>query len=200
MKILKITLVVFCCICLTAPFPGCDWIGGDDPSSEDSPIPAVQESALDNKAPVNAPQEEAAVDGVTNWIGDRLKQAANGGNNAAAAASDAADGTAEWANDVYKQLKDRGLTTANSAGQWVTEDYQSLGDWEYKIIKLDSDQSVEQSEKELNELGRSRWECFQVTAASGNAHYYFFKRPKKSYLKNIPLRDMLKLVPLIDNQ
>jgi len=195
---------------LTTIFAGCDSAKVDVPEpvadtvgtvaqeeTEETPEKQLEKNAADQEDV----QEQGATEGVKKWLGERLKQAADTSNDAAQAAGDTAEGSVEWATETYEQLKEQGLTTANSAGQWFTEDFKSMGAWEYKIVELNLTQSSEQAEQQLNALGRERWECFQVTPQKkGSSHYYFFKRPKRSYLKNIPLKDVLKLVPLMNNE
>jgi len=53
------------------------------------------------------------------------------------------------------------------------------------------------AEGKLNEAGKSRWECYHVSDLPGGMRF-FMKRQKRSYLKNLPLKDVLKLVPLLD--
>ena len=157
------------------------------------------ENPVEPQDPQVEKQEQGGTESVKKWLGDRLKDVTDTGSDAAEAAGNAAEGSLEWANEMYKELKKQGLTTAGSAGQWVAEDYQSMGAWEYKMVEIDLAQNAEATETRLNELGRLRWECFQVTPHQSLAkHIYYFKRPKKSYLKHIPLKDVLKLVPLMD--
>lgn len=93
----------------------------------------------------------------------------------------------------------RGLTTAKDAGSWDSEDWNSIGAWEYKVVFVASTDKTKDRvppEQTLNEHGKLRWECFHVSDRPGGVTY-FMKRQKKSYLKNMPLRDVLKLVPLL---
>ena len=162
------------------------------------------ENELQNVSTVvqDGQQEKAQSSGterVKKWFGDRMKDVADGGSNAAESASEAANDTMEWANSTYKYLKDQGLTTANSASQWLADDYQNMGAWQYKVATFSVD--GEDIEKRLNELGRVGWECFDVDPAMGNSgKVYYFKRRARSYLRNVPLRDLLKLAPLMSTE
>ena len=111
------------------------------------------------------------------------------------------DDTMKWVNETYKSLSDRGLTTAKNASEWVAEDWNSINAWEYKVVSLTQAESKIPAllEKTLNEAGNQRWDCFHVSESAAGTKF-FMKRQKKSYLKNIPLRDMLKLIPLLDNE
>lgn len=123
--------------------------------------------------------EEGVINSVTGLIGD----AADAGMNAA---SDSAD----YVGDLFHSLKDKGLTTADDTKQWVQEDFQAMGAWDYKVVVLPD--STEEMEQQLNELGRDRWECFEVKDKT-----FFLKRPRKSYLRNVPMKDLIKLVPMM---
>ncbi len=125
-----------------------------------------------------------------NWVKDRLGEAANAGGSTA-------QETLDWANQTYQSLKQQGLTTASSTSEWVSEDWNKMGAWEYKVIQLGSE--PERVEKTLNELGLERWECFHIAAAEGSGQTFYFKKPARSYLKNIPFKDMIRLVPLLDD-
>ncbi|MCI5066751.1 DUF4177 domain-containing protein [bacterium] len=46
----------------------------------------------------------------------------------------------------------------------------------------------------LNKEGEERWELVQVVPA-GDSVQVIFKRPPKSYLKKLPLRDLFRLLP-----
>jgi hypothetical protein len=126
----------------------------------------------------------------TNWIKDRLGEATNVG-------SSSAQETLDWANQTFQSLKQQGLTTASSTSEWVNEDWNKMGAWEYKIIQLDS--NLPKTQKTLNELGADRWECFHVSVSAEQVQTFYFKKPARSYLNNIPFKDMMKLVPLLDD-
>ena len=115
------------------------------------------------------------------WLGDKLKQATEKTNNTT-------EDSVQWAFDMYESLKEKGLTQSESAKEWLAEDFKSMGAWEYKVEMI----LVAEAEKKLNELGDQRWECFQV-----KDNTYFFKRQKQSFLKAIPLRDLMQLIPLM---
>ena len=122
-------------------------------------------------------------------------------NDAGDATGQTADDTMNWVNEMYKSLSDRGLTTAKSAGDWVSEDWNAINAWEYKVVNVESKQIADNPEvlsETLNESGKHRWECFHVSDGTSGTTF-FMKRQKKSYLKNIPLKDMMKLIPLLDN-
>lgn len=129
--------------------------------------------------------------GVAKWLEDKLQHAGDSGQDSVA-------GSLDWANSTFELLKTKGLTTAGSVQEWVLEEYSSMGTWEYKVVKMLPDDSDDQTEAKLNELGSERWECFNVVRQEPpQSHYlYYFKREKKSYLKSLPLKDMLRLLRL----
>ena len=159
-------------------------------ANQDAPQkPAEQEggigkavSDLVGKAKENAP----TLDGARKWL-----------NDAGDATGQTAEDTMEWINESYKSLSDQGLTTAKSAQEWVSQDWNAMGAWEYKVVNFTADGNSQTVEQTLNESGKSRWECFHVTTTPEGMRF-FMKRQKSSYLKNVPLKDMLKLIPLLD--
>ena len=94
---------------------------------------------------------------------------------------------------LYDSAKDAGDMNAGSVTEWLKSDYEGMGDWEYRVIEVSSKDTV-MLEAELNEAGAERWEVFWVREGSGN-FTFFLKRPKRSYLRSIPLTDLLKLIP-----
>lgn len=72
----------------------------------------------------------------------------------------------------------------------VQEDIENLGDWEYRIITLES-ASPELVAAELNTLGDERWEVFWVESSQNEMRFYL-KRPAVSYLSRVPLSTLLR--------
>ena len=105
-------------------------------------------------------------------------------------AKDAAGDSSQWVIETYNTLHEQGLTTAKNAHQWVQEDYRSMYSFEYKILSK-SEVSPEEMEATLNELGKERWDCFEVDSAA-----FYFKRQKKSYLRNVPVKDLMRFLPM----
>jgi hypothetical protein len=102
---------------------------------------------------------------------------------------------AQWAADAFSKLKDKGMTSAGSPSQWLKEDIRNMNALKYKIVKVSLD-DLEALEDELNRMGQLKWDCFHVAEKNGET-ILFFKKEKRSILKNIPVRDMMKLVPLM---
>ena len=122
------------------------------------------------------------------WLSDAIDDTGTG-------AADKGEAAMKWANKMFKSLKDQGLTTADDAQQWLSDDLKNMDSWQYKIIQITLD-APEKVEKQLNEIGSKGWECFHVTQA-GTTQTMFFKKSKESYLKRIPLKDLMYLIPII---
>lgn len=158
-----------------------------DPKVEESDTP----SGILNRATdlfSKTKRTGAAGDVAKKWLSDKLQDAGDSGG-------ETAEDAAKWANDTYKSLKKQGLTTASDAGQWLSDDIQNMNAWKYKVEAIDFSQP-EDAERQMNKLGKDGWECFHVSEQKGKT-IFFFKKSKKSYLKNIPVKDMLKLIPLM---
>lgn len=138
--------------------------------------------SLMEKAKSNAPSMDD-VKGMFNKAGDATEQTA--------------DDAMAWANDMYKSLSERGMTTSSNVTDWISEDWNNINAWEYQVINVGAD--TESQQEKLNESGKQRWECFHVSETSTGITFYM-KRQKKSYMKSLPLKDMLKLVPLLDSE
>ena len=115
---------------------------------------------------------------------------------AADEASKATSGTTGWLTKQYKDALEAGETSATSAKDWVVEDVGKIGTWQYKVVTLTlrTEKSVEE---ELNRLGTQRWECFFVQPRNSSHVICYLKRPHRSYLKQLPAKDLLKLLPLL---
>ena len=73
------------------------------------------------------------------------------------------------------------------------EEIKRIGTWEYRVITLTTPQDTTM-EQRLNQLGQQRWEC--DTTPSGHENIRLVcKRPIRSYLQNIAVTDLLRLVP-----
>lgn len=106
--------------------------------------------------------------------------------------------TMKWANDTFEALKKKGLTTASDAGSWLTQDFKNMNAWEYKVVFI-GDKQPAAAERTLNQLGAEHWECFHVQA-QGSSLLFYFKKPKRSFLKSLPTSDLMHLVPLMGGE
>lgn len=113
------------------------------------------------------------------WVSDQV-------SGAMEATGNAAQDTGDWVSDTYESLKGQGLTSANSATEWLQDDLKNINAIEYKILPKASGNLQET----LNELGAQRWDCFAVDDNS-----FYLKRKSKSYLRHVPVKDLLKLLP-----
>jgi hypothetical protein len=193
----------FCFSLFVLSFVGC--------ANEPAVIAPVANEVTDPAIEQQADQDEQpGSGGIGDKVADLLEKAKSKAptlegtkqwfSDAGEATGQTTEDSLEWLNDTYKSLSDQGLTTAKDAGSWVTEDWNSMGAWEYKVVSLTSAQIFEDPsvlEATLNENGKSRWDCFHITEGPGGSKFYM-KRQKRSYLKNLPLKDVLKLVPLLN--
>ncbi len=96
---------------------------------------------------------------------------------------------AERALEEVKQLYAQAKAKApEDPIEWVKEDIDRYGDWEYQIIIL-ADGELSNLEEQLNEVGQERWEVFWVERSRANLRL-FLKRPAISYLRSIPLSNL----------
>ncbi len=144
---------------------------------------------------VNSLYEQAKETGATNansvkqWVGETLEQSVT-------SSEATAEQSTEWVIDQFDRAKSAGETTATSARDWVMQDIQRMGSWQYTNVSIPTSAHPEEITKKLNELGVKRWECFLVDTDESKKTFYF-KRNERSYLKQIPARDLLKLVPML---
>ena len=116
------------------------------------------------------------------------------GNDAPAPAADSEEsGLWDEVERLYEQARETGEKVPGDVYEWLKEDLDHIGDWEYRVIVV-NDPAEAQLEATMNELGVERWECFAVVR-EGDSLHLFFKRPVRSYLKHIPISDLWKLVP-----
>ena len=95
--------------------------------------------------------------------------------------------------ELYERAKAAGEQVPKDIYEWVHTDLESIGDWEYRVESIDMRQ-VEALERQLNELGADRWECIWIQETDGPARL-IFKRPVRSYLKHVPLSQLLRAIP-----
>ena len=93
-----------------------------------------------------------------------------------------------------------GETTAGTAKDWVVDDISKIGTWQYKVVLVSASVSV--MEDTLNRFGTERWEAFSVkeVPTSRGSFLISFKRPHRSYLRQLPAKDLLKLIPLLQSE
>ncbi|MEK0338576.1 MAG: hypothetical protein QQN41_14200, partial [Nitrosopumilus sp.] len=89
----------------------------------------------------------------------------------------------------FEDLESENKELREIAKEWIKEDIEKIGDWEYKVVNLEYE-SIDELENKLNELGNERWECFWVEKKE-EVVVFILKRPKTSYLQKIPKGDLL---------
>ena len=104
----------------------------------------------------------------------------------------------EEVSKLYKKAKESGEQVPDNISDWIKEDISRIGDWEYKVLHMEIEAGI-QKESFLNIHGRQRWECFWVRE-NGEEMEFYFKRPARSYLKSIPLKNLIKLIPIESTQ
>jgi hypothetical protein len=149
--------------------------------------PVVQEPGMLEKAGdlFNKAKSKgaAAAAGTGKWVQESL-------GTAAESSSQAAEDTLNWATKTFNSLKEQGMTSATSTQEWLNDDWKNMDSWEYAIVELAGDDG--EVGIKLNELGKKGWECFHIKDTK-----YYFKKPSHSYLRSLPFKDVIKLVPLM---
>jgi len=187
---------------------------GSPAQADDARSPVVEQTLVEAQPEADEPVEPVThpADDEETWsrITRLYEQAKSSGATAATSASDwlgelyddanemrigATDSSLEWIEDSYAEAQRTGETSATSARDWVTGDLSRIGAWEYKTLVLPTDRP-EEIAIELNKLGADRWECFWVDRQVTDATFYF-KKPGRSYLRNIPARELFRLLPLL---
>lgn len=91
----------------------------------------------------------------------------------------------------YWKYVDKTEKTPSQAYEWLQQDLKNMSTWEYRVLTITKTSDAE-IEKQLNELGNERWECVAITRTKGRQRF-ILKRPKKSYMRSLPLKELLKL-------
>ena len=94
---------------------------------------------------------------------------------------------------LYQSAKETGERVPKNIYDWIRQDIENLGDWQYRVVELETSDS-KSVEGKLNELGQERWECIWVQPSLKTTRL-FLKRPVRSYLTTLPLSQLLKLIP-----
>ena len=126
--------------------------------------------------------------GAKDWVQDKIGGATD-------ASTVAAQDTLKWATETFESLKSQGLTTANNTSEWLSQDWKNMESWEYEIQTFKNASDGQKSEK-LNSLGKNGWECYHVSDI-GTTQKFYLKKRKESYLRHLPFKDFIKLVPLM---
>ena len=94
--------------------------------------------------------------------------------------------------DLYEQAKEAGETVPDDIVEWTRQDVQKIGTWEYRIEHVAADRVEMQAT--LNQWGKDRWEAYWVER-DATGYTLHLKRSARSYLRLIPIGDLLKAIP-----
>ena len=94
---------------------------------------------------------------------------------------------------LYEKAKEAGEQVPKDVYEWLRQEVQTVGDWEYRVVEMKEPSSAEMEAK-LNELGAERWECIWIEPV-GSKRRFVLKRRAKGYLSQIPLSELIKLIP-----
>lgn len=108
-------------------------------------------------------------------------------------AQGAANATSTWISNQYNNAVKTGETSATTAKEWVVDDLRKIGTWQYKVVG----NSIADVEDTLNTLGAERWECFAVQNRNASNVRLYLKRRHRSYLQQLPAKDLLRLAPIL---
>ena len=93
----------------------------------------------------------------------------------------------------YDEAKEAGEQVPGDIYDWIKQDLQGAGDWEYRVLQIEA-ASDELLQEELNLLGSERWECIWIQPQKKGLQL-FLKRPVRSYLRNVSVPDLMKILP-----
>lgn len=163
-----------------------------------SGIGKSRESGATTDPPAKEQEEQKSkAAGIMDIASKLMDQAKDSGGQAIDQASGSGQDVMDYASEMYKTLKKQGLTKATDASSWLREDFNNMNAIEYKVLRTSVEDPAE-FEATLNEMGKARWECFHVQEKDGATTFYF-KKPRRSYMRNIPMRDMIRMVPFMGN-
>jgi len=96
-------------------------------------------------------------------------------------------------NDLQNKYDEIRQRKPSEAIDWAADDLKSIGDWEYKVIEL-SGLSAQDLEKELNDLGKDRWQVIWIKDTSETSMQVTLKRSTVSYLSKLPLSSIGRMM------
>ena len=95
---------------------------------------------------------------------------------------------------LYERAKEAGEKVPADVYAWIRQDLQRVNNWEYHVAVYNPADS-EAIAARMNELGAQRWECVGLSSR-GDELVFVFKRRARSYLRHIPVRELLYLLPV----
>lgn len=185
-------------------FIGCETKNAKDPIVQKAQL--TEKSDNDETKVTQVAEKEPSIgsqlNAVMSQIGEKSEAAAsdvsemtsNLIDDVSTTSSEAAQQTADWVTSLYEKAKSTGETTTTTAKDWVMEDIRRGGSWEYRVEVVNID--PKQQQEVLNDMGKRRWECYEVAIVEGETRFYF-KRPSSSVIRSLPVRDVLRLIPLL---
>ena len=93
---------------------------------------------------------------------------------------------------LYERAKEAGEKVPVDIYAWIRYDLERVNNWEYHVVVTNSANN-EAITARLNELGAQRWECLGMSSHRDEL-VFVFKRRVKSYLRHIPVRELLYLL------
>jgi hypothetical protein len=99
----------------------------------------------------------------------------------------------EEIRELYESAREKGEQVPKDLYDWIRQDLQSIGDWEYRIVEV-ARREATWLQARLNDLGTERWEVIWIEPQGDGARIYC-KRPVRSYLSQIPLSQLMKILP-----
>ena len=93
----------------------------------------------------------------------------------------------------FQSWYDKSREAGEKSKDWIVNDIKGIGDWEYLVVTLPAGSEAQLSEQ-LNSYGQDRWEVYWVQKTLQGIQFYF-KRPVRTYIKHIPVGDLLHIMP-----
>ena len=167
-----------------------DVAGGADEVLQPAEAEAIEQSLLQQAQAMlgQATDSAESIGDARDWLSERFNEASD-------ATGRTADESAKQVTALYQSLKEQGLTTATSASEWMREDWSNVDRWQYKVVQIYVTDPPAM-EQRLNDMGTENWECFN-TIVTGDKSVFFFKRQHPSYLRAMPLREVMTLFPIM---
>lgn len=110
---------------------------------------------------------------------------------------EALEDTSRVLREIARRIGQQSMDTATHVAEWVRHDWNNIWAWKYRVVAA-GDMASPVVEQKLNQLGQEGWECFHVGLGTDGTPVFYFKKPERSYLKSIPLRDLLKTLSITE--
>ncbi len=103
--------------------------------------------------------------------------------------------TLKQVKELYDKAKAAGEKVPGDVMEWTRSEVKRFGSWEYEVVDVDLPTAA-RMKSVLDGLGAERWECFHVIDRGGGTVALVCKRPTRSYLRAIPFKELVRLVPI----